>query len=276
MQKIKRIPYGEDSFDKINAENEYYVDKTSYIHNIEATKYVFLIRPRRFGKSMFLSMLQCYYDCLYTNKFEQYFKNTWILDNPTEEKNKYMIMSFDFSGLSCKSNEIEKSFKNYCNNVIDGFLQGYNEYINNELIEQVKNEKHPHEKLATLDIGLRLQEDHKQIYIMIDEYDNFANTILSEERVNDYQNLMHASGIFKSFFATLKKCSGKQNSSIARMFITGVSPITMDDVTSGMNIGDFVSSNLDINEAFGFTLKDIHKILDYYIEVGKFKAEDKE
>ncbi len=273
MSKIKGIPYGIGAFDKVNANNEYYVDKTMYIPSIEETRNVFLIRPRRFGKSMFLSMLHTYYDLNKQDKFNELFHDTWILDNPTEEKSKYMILKFNFSGLDCRADKIEDSFNNYCNDIINDFVDKYEDYIDENLRNEIKLKQFTYEKIERLS---GLKDDSKKIYVMIDEYDNFANTIISEQRISDYHKVMHASGMFKSFFAVLKKCSEESNSSIARMFITGVSPVTMDDVTSGCNIGDFVSTNLDLNEAFGFTLKDIHRILDYYIDAGKFRAEDKD
>ncbi len=276
MQKIKRIPYGIGAFDKVNARGAYYIDKTSFIPEVEETNNIFLIRPRRFGKSMFLSMLHSYYDINQDDDFERLFRDTWILENPTEERAEYMVLSFNFSGLDCRADRIEDSFNNYCNYVINDFVDFYKEFIDKKLIKEIKTIEFAHDKLARLDGGLYLQSNSKKIYVMIDEYDNFANTIISEERVSEYQKLMHASGIFKSFFSTLKKCSEDSGSSIDRMFITGVSPITMDDVTSGCNIGDFISTDLNMNEAFGFTLKDVHDILDYYIGVGKFRAEDKE
>ena len=121
MKKVKGIPYGVGAFDKVNAQNKYYLDKTMYIPVIEKTNNIFLIRPRRFGKSMFLSMLHSYYDLNNIQKFDKLFHDTWILDNPTEEKSKYMILRFNFSGLDCKVDKIEASFNNYCNEIMACF-----------------------------------------------------------------------------------------------------------------------------------------------------------
>ena len=123
MIKIKRIPYGQADFETINAPGEYYVDKTMFIPEIEKTKYVFLIRPRRFGKSLFLSTLHSYYDLKKADRFEEFYRDTWILENPTEERAIYMVLTFNFSGIDCRKGKLESSFNNYCNVRIDTFLE---------------------------------------------------------------------------------------------------------------------------------------------------------
>ncbi len=273
MAKIKRIPYGLADFEKVNCQDEYYVDKTMFIPEIEKTPFVFLIRPRRFGKSLFLSMLHSYYDLTKADRFEEFYRDTWILKNPTEERATYMILTFNFSVIDSRQDKLEDSFNNYCNGQIDEFLDTYKKYLNKKIITNVKKEKYAYQKITAL--GRLLRGRDEKIYVMIDEYDNFANKILSEERITDYHELTHSSGIFRDFFAVLKDATDDSGSPLARLFITGVSPVTMDDVTSGFNIGNNISLMPNINEAFGFTEKDVSDIIDYYTSVGEFPI-DKE
>ncbi len=273
MQKIKRIPYGQGDFEAVNAKGKYYVDKTMFIPEFEKTNYVFLIRPRRFGKSLFLSMLHSYYDLTKADRFEEFYRDTWILKNPTEERAIYMVLTFNFSVIDSRRDKLEDSFNEYCNEQIDEFLDTYKEYLNEKIITNVKNKQYAYQKITAL--GRLLRGQDKKIYVMIDEYDNFANKILSEERITDYHELTHSSGIFRDFFAVLKDATDDSGSPVARLFITGVSPVTMDDVTSGFNIGNNISLMPQINEAFGFTQKDVEEIIDYYTSVGEFPI-DKE
>ncbi len=271
MNKIKRIPYGNADFEKINAQGKYYIDKTMFIPEFEKTDYIFLIRPRRFGKSLFLSMLHSYYDLTKADRFEEFYRDTWILENPTDEKHSYMILTFNFSVIDSRKDKLEDSFNEYCNEQINEFLDTYEEYLNEKIITNVKSKKYAYQKITAL--GRLLRGQDKKMYVMIDEYDNFANKILSEERINDYHDLTHSSGIFRDFFAVLKDATDDSGSPLARLFITGVSPVTMDDVTSGFNIGNNISLDANINEAFGFTQKDVEEIIDYYTSVGKFDVE---
>ncbi len=269
MQKIKRIPYGLSDFERVNAKNEYYVDKTIFIPEIEKTNFVFFIRPRRFGKSLLLSTLNSYYDINKDNRFEEFYQNTWILENPTEERAKYMIMSFNFSLITCEKEKVQKNFNDYCVGVIDIFMEKYQKYLPKNILEKI-NEKHTaHEKLQHLSTALT--DNPQKIYILIDEYDNFTNTLLAKYGKSEYEEITRNEGFFKEFFRTLKGMTTGSGAGLAKMFITGVSPITMDDVTSGMNMGDSKSTDLALNSLLGFTDRDVSKILDYYISVGCFK-----
>ena len=271
MLKIKRIPYGKSDFEAINSENRYYVDKTMFIPELEKTDYIFFIRPRRFGKSLLLSTLNSYYDINKGDRFAEFYQNTWILDNPTEERASYMIMSFNFSLVNTEKDKVQSDFNNYCLKVIEHFLRKYKNYISNEILELVNKENTAHKKLQTLCV--ELVENPTKIYILIDEYDNFTNTLLANYGKQEYDKITRSSGYFKSFFAMLKGLATGSGAGLARMFITGVSPITMDDVTSGMNIGDPKTTDLSLNTLLGFTEKDVEAIIDYYKSVGVFKLD---
>ncbi len=268
MKKIKRIPYGKSDFEAINAENRYYVDKTIFIPELERTDYQFLIRPRRFGKSLFLSTLHSYYDILNTSRFEELFQNTYILKNPTEEKTSYMVLTFNFSAVNPDINEVESSFNTYCNIKIDGFVERYSDFIDKDIIREVKQHEKPSEKLKFL--SDKLKHNKIKMYIMIDEYDNFANTIIARYGQISYEKLTHSEGFFRYFFNVLKDMTSDSGSILARLFITGVSPITLDDVTSGFNIARNITINPNMNDILGFTQKDVEDIVDYYTKMGVF------
>ncbi len=271
MQKIKRIPYGKSDFEAINPEGRYYVDKTTFIPKLEKTDFVFFIRPRRFGKSLLLSTLNSYYDINKGDRFEEFYRDTWILENPTEERASYMIMSFNFSLINKEKDKVQKDFNDYCVNVINQFLSEYKNYISESTLNLVNNKITGHEKLQALCIGLK--NNPTKIYILIDEYDNFTNNLLADYGKNEYDKLTKAGGYYKNFWTILKGLTTGSGAGVARMFITGVSPVTMDDVTSGMNIGDSKSTDLSLNNLLGFTEKEVSEMVDYYIEVGEFKQD---
>ena len=267
MDKVKRIPYGVGDFEVIYTSNEYYVDKTMYIPELEKTKFIFLIRPRRFGKSLFLSTLQSYYDINKKDKFEEFYKDTYILKNPTENRAKYLVMYFNFSAVLKDRDKVQDDFNNYCLIVIDHFLYVYREYLPQRLLDKISIINTAHEKLHL--IATELTNSDFKIYLLIDEYDNFTNTLLTDFGEGEYKCITRQAGYFKQFFSNLKLLTSGSGSGLARMFITGVSPVTMDDVTSGFNIGNNISVDLSFNNILGFTDNDIHDILDYYISAGE-------
>ncbi|MDD4157442.1 MAG: AAA family ATPase, partial [Candidatus Cloacimonetes bacterium] len=184
MNKIKRIPYGKSDFETVNKQNDYYVDKTMFIPEIEKTPFVFLIRPRRFGKSLFLSTLHAYYDIQYKDRFEELFRDTWILSNPTEERGKYLVMYFNFSAILKEKDKVQDDFNKYCLKVIDHFTRIYAEYLPADLIYLIKKDNTAHEKLHT--IATELTNSKYKIFFFIDEYDNFTNTLLTDFGEGEY------------------------------------------------------------------------------------------
>ncbi|HOD53862.1 MAG TPA: AAA family ATPase, partial [Candidatus Cloacimonadota bacterium] len=198
MNKIKRIPYGISDFEAVNSKNEYYVDKTMFIPELEKTRFVFLIRPRRFGKSLFLSTLQSYYDIKKNERFEEFYKDTWILNNPTEDRAKYLVLYFNFSAVLKEKDKVQDDFNRYCNLEIDTFMDKYQEYIPKQIIDTVNCLETAHEKLHLLASKLR-EQDYK-IYLFIDEYDNFTNTLLTDFGEVEYKRITRQAGYFKQFF----------------------------------------------------------------------------
>jgi hypothetical protein len=224
------IPYGISDFRDLKLNNYYYVDKTHFIPKIELYgRYLFLIRPRRFGKSLFLNMLSYYYDIYYKDEFEAVLGDTYIYKNPTPEASSYHILKFDFSAVSTKG-DIDQNFSIYCNIQISDFLKKYNIPIDIEF------DTPAHTNLNSIFSQLRREDIN--IYIMIDEYDNFINNLLMHSNDN-YKKLVSSGdeAIYKEFFKLLKAGTSDNGSALKKMFITGVSPLALFDVTSGSNIG---------------------------------------
>ena len=263
----KLLPYGMMNFEDIRLDNYYYVDKTSFIPLIEQSdRFFFFIRPRRFGKSLTLSMLQHYYDVRTKDKFDSLFGDLYIGKHPTKDRNSYLVIKLNFSGITGELHNYRKSLDEHCRIVFDYFCDVYADY----LPEGIK------EKMAEKD-GVVSQFEYlftecarvnQKIYLFIDEYDHFTNTILSDvDSLNRYTDETHKEGYLRAFFNKIK--SGT-DSSIKRCFITGVSPVTMDDLTSGFNIGTNYSLSPRFNEMMGFTEDEVRKMLTYYSTTSHF------
>ncbi len=260
---LKKIPYGLASYRDVRLDNCYYLDKTMYIPQLENMgKYLMFIRPRRFGKSLFLSMLECYYDVAMADEFEQLFKGTTIYDNPTPEKSHYLILSFNFSQISPELEEVKESFDGYVTSTLLRFGEKYRHLVGEQYFSTLEGTTIGIQKLQfALDyIGAK----GYRAYILIDEYDNFTNTIMSTKGQLAYREVTHGAGFYRFFFNILKGAAGTNSSGVARLFITGVSPVTMDDVTSGFNIGKHISLERRFNEMLGFTEQDVVDMLNYY------------
>jgi hypothetical protein len=264
--KTKKIPYGISNYEKIVRGNYYFVDKTPYIRTVEeAGDYLFFIRPRRFGKSLFLSMMEGYYDVHYKEQFGELFKGTAIFENPTDQQGKYLVLSFNFSQVDPALDKVEESFRNHVYRTCLSFIQKYDRYLlpNREnYLESMKESQSAADIIYTLSQLCR--DSSQQIYAFIDEYDNFANTILSTQSQTAYRDLTRGRGFFRAFFNMLKGGTGGMGAPFEKLFMTGVSPITMDDVTSGYNIGENISIEPEFNPMLGFRQEDVEEIIDYY------------
>lgn len=263
----KRIPYGMQNFEDVIKEDCYYVDKTPFIEQIEeSNKYFFFIRPRRFGKTLTLSMLENYYDINKKDKFEEIFGKLYIGQNPTPEHNTYLIIHLNFAEVAAGLDDYKDGLDNHCRLVFNFFCDIYAHIL-------PANTKEGMEKLTDAVSQLRFlcqkcQEVGKKIYLFIDEYDNFTNMILAhEEHLMRYRNQTHGEGYLRQFFNTIKGAAGN---TLGRVFVTGVSPVTMDDLTSGFNIGTNYSLSSDFNEMTGFTEEEVREMLDYYGSVLPF------
>ena len=259
--EAKRIPYGMMNFVAVREDNCYYVDKTRFIEKVEkANKYFFFIRPRRFGKSLTMSMLHHYYDINAADKFERLYGDLYIGKHPTPNHNKYLILYLNFAVVNADLGNYRSALDAHCNTRFNSFCDTYASLLSSGFKDELNRKNGCVEQLDYIynecdRVGLK-------IYLFIDEYDHFTNHILSDAaRLEEYKGETHGTGYLRTFFDTIK--SGTY-SSIERVFITGVSPVTLDDLTSGFNIGTNYSLDYDFNEMVGFTEKELREMLTYY------------
>lgn len=257
----KLLPYGMMNFADIRLDNYYYVDKTSFIPVIEQSdRFFFFIRPRRFGKSLTLNMLQHYYDVRTRDKFDALFGDLYIGKHPTRDRNSYLVLYLNFSGISGELHNYRQGLDAHCNTSFDYFCDIYAEYLPQGIKEVLNEKAGAVEQLDYLYHQCELAG--QQIYLFIDEYDHFTNAILSDaESIHRYTEETHKEGYLRAFFNRVKAGT---YSSIKRCFITGVSPVTMDDLTSGFNIGTNYSLTPKFNAMMGFTEDEVREMLIYY------------
>ena len=247
---MRQLPKGISNYEDIVRENRIYVDKTMYIEKMEdlSDKTIMFLRPRKFGKTLFTSTLECYYDKNKIDKFEELFGNTYIGKNPTKNKNQYCILRFNFSGISTETlDETKKSFKNSTIESIKIFIAKYHLdfYINeNQEAEEILN---------SLYTAFQIQKNNNKIYVLIDEYDHFANELLGF-RTDEFKNLVAKNGKIRKWYEILKKGT---ETVVDRIFITGVAPITLDSTTSGFNIANDITKNILFNDMLGFSKEDV-------------------
>ena len=263
----KRIPYGMMNFAVIRRDDCYYVDKTRFIPMIEEEdKFFFFIRPRRFGKSLTVSMLQHYYDILAKDKFEALFGDLYIGKHPTRDRNSYLVLYLNFSGIVGELHNYRKGLDAHCQTMFDYFCDIYADYLPKGIKEELDKKEGAVEQFEYL--FTECNKTNQRIYLFIDEYDHFTNAILSDiESLHRYTDETHGEGYLRAFFNKIKAGT---YSSIERCFITGVSPVTMDDLTSGFNIGTNYSLTPEFNEMIGFTEEEVRQMLTYYSTTSPF------
>ena len=259
---VKRIPYGVSDFVDIVERNQYYVDKTMYLPQLEdEADSLFFIRPRRFGKSLFISMMRAYYDINRASRFQELFGNLWIGSHPTPMQGKYQVLYLDFSRIGGNIDSLEERFNEYCGQCIDFFIENqYREYYTQETIDKVRKAYYTSAKLNAINIEAR--EKGYPLYLIVDEYDNFTNVVLNEHGEKIYWALTHASGFYREIFKVFKGM-------FSRIFMTGVSPVTLDDLTSCFNIGWHISTKKNFNQMLGFSTEDVRSLIEYYKRIGK-------
>ena len=255
VMDMKKLPYGISNYEELIKENYYYVDKTMYIEKLEnlPEKRILFLRPRKFGKTLFTSTLENYYDLKKENEFEELFGNTYIGRNPTKLKNTYHILKFNFSGIDTSNEETTmKGFKEKVTISINSFVQKYHLdfYVNWDMTAEGL--------LSSLIEAFKIQKAEEKIYVIIDEYDHFANELLGFH-TNQFKELVSKNGKVRKWYEILKEGT---ESVIDRIFITGVAPITLDSLTSGFNIGSDKTQSASFNEMMGFTNKELDTILE--------------
>ncbi|NCC52506.1 MAG: hypothetical protein EOM20_14990 [Spartobacteria bacterium] len=276
---MKKLPYGMASFEAIREKGEYYyVDKTPYIETLEefGGRYLFFLRPRRFGKSLFISVLHNYYDINRKDVFDTYFGGTYIHEHPTPLKNSIPILRMNFSVVISYGalEQIEHSFIGNIKHAIDLFFAQYQHlfHFDSALVEGVKSQPTASDMMAEFIAGMRkLNVDY---YLLIDEYDNFANNVLVEHGEERYRKITQSGGFLRNFFTVVKGAT--DSNTIERMFVTGVSPLVLSDVTSGFNIGNNVSTLASLNAMLGLTQAEVDAMLDYYITEGMIPEKERE
>ena len=266
-----RIPYGWADFRAIRLENRLYVDKTRFVQALEEERYAFLVRPRRMGKSCWVSLLDNYYDRNQAGEFEAVFGGTDLGRQPTANRHRYVVLRFNFSAFDDTLDTLRERFETYCHLIVRHALERNRDLFPKEQLERI---------LSLPSIDAKLNElflysgDHGiPLYVLIDEYDNFANTVLAYHGEEAYQSFTRGGGFYRNFFATLKDGAGQSGGGLERMFITGVSPITMDDVTSGFNIGKNISLRPEFNDMLGFTGEEVRNLLEMYRDYGVFNQD---
>ena len=263
---MKKLPYGISNYQELIEDNYYYVDKTQYIEKLEnlAEKRIMFLRPRKFGKTLFTSTLENYYDIKKADKFEELYKDTYIGTHPTKLKNSYHILRFNFSGIDTTNTETTmKGFKSKVIASIKVFVEKYglDFYINEE--EAAEN------ILDNLIKAFGMQRPEEKLYVIIDEYDHFANELLGFN-TSQFKELVSKNGKVRKWYEILKEGT---ESVVDRIFITGVAPITLDSLTSGFNIGSDITRDEEFNEMLGFTEEELIQLMENQ-NISKEKREE--
>jgi hypothetical protein len=264
-KKYKRLPYGNSDFRSIRTENYAYVDKTRYIELLEreSNKNQFFIRPRKFGKSLFFMMLSYYYDLREAENFEKLFGDLYIGKHPTPERNAYAVMKFDFSGMDTSSEEnFTVSFSSNVQDTVLFFFEAYKDFF--------PKYEHYIRQIETENAGIRslqkafgaAQENNVKLFFIIDEYDHFANDLIAmgnRTGTDFYKTMVAANGLVRDFYERIKIAA--KSSIINRTFITGISPVMLDDLTSGYNIAVILTLEPVYNEMMGFTQTEVEWLI---------------
>jgi hypothetical protein len=254
-----QIGYGKADFRELITRGFYYVDRTRFLEVLESmgAEYLIFLRPRRFGKSLWISLLQYYYGLQYKNEFEQLFGNTYIGKKPTNSKNNYYILRFNFSGLSTETDELlTEAFVKSVRKGVRRFFQDYPDFHHLERQQEILNERQ-----AAIMVGNLLSTDsnnQKKVYLLIDEYDHFANELIAF-RMDSFRNIVSKNGWVRKFYETLKIAANE--GVIEKMFITGVSPIMLDSMTSGFNIASNRTLTPSLHNMMGFTEDEVRDLL---------------
>ena len=256
-----RIPYGISNFETLVSENYHYVDRTPYISKLEALgeRYLFLVRPRRFGKSLFVSTLHYYYGLEHKDKFQQLFGKYYIGQYPTPSANSYLVLSLSFSSIH--TDTAETTYRDFLRNIqfgVQTLMSKFPEWFDLTSISQVAELDSPSSVIQHLIKVIKTKDIPAKLYILIDEYDHFANELLAFDFSN-FKNIVSKNGYVRKFYEALKE--GTHLGIIDRMFITGVTPITLDSLTSGFNISAKLTTDIRFNELFGFTEEEVVAVL---------------
>lgn len=267
-----RIPYGIADFATIRKEGFYYADKTPFLPQLERAesgyRYLMFLRPRRFGKSTLVSMLAHYYDIDCADRFDESFRGLWIHENPTPERNKYLVLKFDFSAVVTESSSsaVRESFAREVRSAVAHFIDRYISRLPD--LQRLRSvlESGAEDSAALMTELFRIvQVSGQNMYLLLDEYDHFANRLLAEGQQDVYKSVVTGTGFVRSFYAALKIGTGM--GVVSRIFMTGVTPLMLDDMTSGFNISTNISMHRRFNALAGFTHADVERALEEFVSV---------
>ena len=262
---FKLIPYGISSFKQVREENKYLVDKTRFFEQLElAGNFFYLVRPRRFGKSLFLNMLEAYYDINEKDNFDKLFHGLYVADHPTEYRNRYQIMHLDFSQVGSDVERLQDNFDFYLSISCESFAEKYARFYPGGFVDEVKRIPRGEQKLNYINFTAR--RSGCNLYLIVDEYDNFTNNVLNIKGQEAYHALTHGTGFYRDVFKLFKGM-------FDRIIMLGVSPITLDDLTSGYNIALNITMDPRFNQMLGFSEDDVRQMIRYYKEVGAIRPE---
>lgn len=255
----KRVVYGVANYEELVHKNGYFVDKTPYIEKLEQVENPVFLRPKRFGKSLFCRMLECYYNIRQKNSFDKLFGHTYIGSHPTPMPNSCFVLHLDFSTVESSGTleDIAQSFNHVCNLRMDTLI-GQNKEWFQDLVAIEKRASASSNLQSVLDVVQK--HGFPALYVIIDEYDNFANQLIISHKDHLYYKLMGDSSFMKTFFKTLKQ--GRKAGAIANVFITGVLPVAIDDLASGFNIATFLTLDPEFEAMTGFTQDEVDTLLD--------------
>ena len=268
MGNYKLLPYGISDYAQVKREGLLLVDKTKYLERMEkAGHFLFLIRPRRFGKSLFLSMMESYYDIEAKDNFGLLFGDTYVGSHPTPERNAYQVLRLDFSKPGGTKDTIEENVNGYLDLMYGDFVSRYAQYYPESYVDEYNKLKSTSDRVNY--VHQKFQTNNVKSYLIIDEYDNFTNNVLNQHGEAVYHTMTHAEGFYRDLF---KKFKG----SFTRILMMGVSPVTMDDVTSGYNIATALTLEKQFNGMLGFSDEEVREIIRYYNEEGAFSLDEEE
>lgn len=254
-----KLPYAVANFEEIREEGYRLVDKTAYIRALEAYRVPVFLRPRRFGKTLWCSTLECYYDILRRPKFDALFGDLDIGRDPTALRNSFLVLRLNFSLVQVSTDiaVLERNFRSVCREAFDRFQSRYGSFLEGRVEFDWSQ---PATQWMDSLVSVILKNDLPPLYLIIDEYDNFANQFVTTGRDDLYGNLTSGDSFFRTFFKAIK--AGCESRAIGKVFITGVLPITMDDLTSGFNIAEVVTLKKSLHGMLGFTQAEVDAYLD--------------
>jgi hypothetical protein len=256
-----KIPYGRAAFDALRRDQCFYIDRTNYIELLEtyASVYTMFLRPRRFGKSLFISLLEHYYDVQKAGDFPLLFGDLHVGRNPTPLANQFLILRFDFSGI--ETNDIKKVHESFLLKVKAGFsnwMSSYTGFFTEEQEKFILNQTLASSMAVEFFLAYHKQNVSRTLYVLIDEYDQFTNELLSFH-FSDFQEIVSQNGYVRKFYEVLKEAAMK--GSISRLFMTGIAPVTVDSMTSGFNIVNDISLHPLFHNLMGFTEAEVTQLL---------------